>query len=117
MEELKKKNPTITRDSIIKMLRVENYELNDTDILELRNIATSFEQLTFSPVMPDMLGSDLFEYHVWTESQYGQQMSAQLVGFGPTAKKQPHPLVEWAERLRVTVEPFLKRRDAEMLRH
>jgi hypothetical protein len=109
MKALKQKNPAATADMIGNMLSVDKFEFSDTDIPELRDTIKEFERIRIAPVMPDLLGTDLFEYDLWTESQYGQEMSVQLVGFGPGAKKQPHPLVEWTERLRAVGELYLKR--------
>ena len=109
MEELKRKNPAATADTIGKMLSVDKYEFSDSEIPELKDTIREFERIRIAPVMPDLLGTDLFEYDLWTESQYGQEMSAQLVGFGPGAQKQPNPLVEWTERLRAVGELYLKR--------
>jgi hypothetical protein len=109
MKALKRKNPAASADMIGNMLSVDKYEFSDSDVPELRDTIREFERIRIAPVMPDVLGTDLFEYHLWTESQYGQEMSAQLVGFGPGAKKQPHPLVEWAERLREVGDRYLQR--------
>lgn len=109
MKALKRKNPAATAEIIGNMVSVDKYEFSDSDVPELRDALSEFERIRIAPVMPDLLGMDLFEYHLWTESQYGQEMSVQLVGFGPGAKKQPHPLVEWTERLRSVGELYLKR--------
>jgi len=109
IKELKETNPAATVETISKLVRIDEYSISDTQLAELRNLANSFEQITISPVMPDLLGLDLFEYRFWTESQYGQQMSAQLVGFGPGAKKQPHALVAWVERFRTVTRSYFQR--------
>ncbi len=110
IKELREAHPDATQETISKMVQVDNYEITDKEVPKLKNLANSLERMRISSIMPDSMGSDLFGYHYWTESQYGQQMSAQLVGFGRDAKKQPHPLVEWAEQVRALTTSYIARR-------
>jgi hypothetical protein len=88
-------------DQIIsENVQVDEYRVTDQEIPELRKLVRDFEGMKLSPVMPDTLMMDPYSYHFWTESQWGQQLSASLVGPGPSSPRQPHPLLSWAERLR-----------------
>lgn len=83
-------------------MQIDEREASDKEIFALRQLAAEFENIRMSPVMPDSLIPDPYAYHFWSESLDGQEVSMELIGPGPGAK-QPHPLVDWAERVRTAL--------------
>lgn len=105
--ELKAANPAATAETISKSVRVDDYEITDMQAPRLKNLADALERDTIPAITPDLMGLDLPAYHYWTESQYGQQMSAQLVGYGRDSRSQPHSLVQWAEQVRALTTSYI----------
>jgi hypothetical protein len=110
IRELREANPDASKETISEMVQVDTYEITDKDAPKLKDLANALEQIRVSPIAPDLMGPDLFAYHYWTEAQYGQEISAQLVGYGPDSKKQPHALVEWAEQVRALTAGYIELR-------
>ena len=71
---------------------------------QLSQLADDFETINMSPVLPDELGVDETGYELWSQSLWGNRMHVMLSGPGPSAKRQPHPLLQWAESVRNTIE-------------
>jgi hypothetical protein len=113
IKELKQKNPDAPAETIAKMIRIDDYEITDRAIPQLARLASNLERMRISPLTPDLLMMDSPRYHYWTQSQYGQEMSAELVGSTPNAKRQPHPLVEWAEEVHTLVAGYVQRQHAQ----
>jgi len=113
LRDLLAKTPNADAQSILSKLRIQEYAITDKNMPELKDLSQAFEFIQMSPVMPDSLTMDASHYHFWSESQYGQQMSATLAGFGPEAPKQPHSLVEWAERARVAMREYTRKYSPE----
>jgi hypothetical protein len=106
MQELRKERPSDSFETLANAVQIDERTISDKQMLGLRQLATEFESIRMSPVMPDSLMSDPYVYHFWSESLYGQEISLELIGSGPGAK-QPHPLVQWAEHVRSAFKHFV----------
>jgi hypothetical protein len=107
MQELKEKMPQASNEEVVEKLQVSEYQITEKQLPELKQLAKKFEGVRMSPVVPDTLIADPYAYHFWTESLWGQEMSVYLIGIGPTGKRQPHPLVAWAEQVRTATENYI----------
>jgi len=108
MRELKEKMPQASAEEVAEKLQVDEYRITDKQLPALKQLAKTFSKMQISPVVPVILIADPYAYDFWTESLYGQEMSVHLVGFGPTGKQQPHPLVAWAEQVRTATENYIR---------
>jgi hypothetical protein len=111
--DLTGKLPETTCDELARMVQIDEYKIRDKDTPALRRSAESFQAIRMSPVMPDQLIMDSYNYHFWSESQWEQEMSVNLVGPGPEAPKQPHPLVEWVEEMRSVANKYVRNAKAD----
>jgi hypothetical protein len=107
--ELSESIPEATADELARMVKIDEYKIRDKDTPELRRLAETFQAIRLSPVLPDEMIMDSYNYHFWSKSQWGQEMSASLIGPGSEAPKQPHPLVEWAEKTRNVANNYIRR--------
>jgi hypothetical protein len=85
---------------LFPLVGLEQFTVNGKSVPELNELATDFEKMRISPVLPDVLMLDAVSYEFWSQSMYGNLVEASLVGPGPSAPEQPHELLRWAERLR-----------------
>jgi hypothetical protein len=108
MQKLRERMPDSNLESLSKMLQIDEYNIKDKELPELKRLAQDFQAIQISPVMPDLLIMDAYGYRFWCRSQYGQEMSAYLSGPGPNASKQPQLLVEWAERVRTITGSYIR---------
>lgn len=103
LRELKEMHPGANLETLSQLVRIEQHVLTLRDMPWLQELAHEFEQIRFSPVLPDEFALDETGYRFWSQSQWGQWMEIQLEGPGPGASKQPHPLLEWIEKVRSLV--------------
>jgi hypothetical protein len=97
---LKKKHPDSSIKAVCGKMAVARHTINQSNYPKLGGLATDFENIRTSPVPPRGIILDGTFYHFWIESFSLHQVHARLEGYGPDAKKQPHPMVEWAEDVR-----------------
>lgn len=102
IRDITKKSAATAAEEISKEVKIDECQTSDKTIPRLRQLGTNYEDMRLSPVMPVELYADPFEYLIWSQSQYGQEMTARLSGFGPGNPRQPHPLVDWVEEERST---------------
>ena len=97
--KLRKKRPTASASDLAKSIVVETQAGDQQRFPALQQFADEFEEIRFSPVLPDELMMDATEY-VFLSKSSGNQMELVLGGPGSSAPRQPHPLLQWAESLR-----------------
>jgi hypothetical protein len=100
IEELRQEEPTASPEAIAQKVRIREYNFTARSVPELQNLAREFESLRTHAQMPDTTMSHPVKYYFWTMSLWGQTLQAQLIGPGPQATRQPHPLVEFVEDFR-----------------
>jgi hypothetical protein len=101
LQLLRKESPSESLGNLARAIKVDEWTISDQQSSGLRQLATEFESIRISPVMPDLLMSDPYVYHFWTQARYGQEVSVEIFGPGPNGE-QWHPLLSWAERVRLT---------------
>ncbi len=111
---LKARYPKASLKTICEFVLLERKNFKSLTSPQLVRLAEQFEVINISPVLPDELRVDATRYEFWSESLWGNRLSAMLSGPGSGAKKQPHPLLEWAEDTRRAIENL--ERESETLR-
>lgn len=100
LRALKNKYPEATLEKISTLVSVEHRTIRQSECPPLSRLADQFEAINMSPVLSDELGVDETGYEFWSQSLWGNRMNISLSGPGPEAKKQTHPLLQWAETVR-----------------
>ena len=108
MRDLKEKVPRASLEALSDMLQFDERTITDAQMPELKRFAKTLESTYISPVMPDLLMSDPYGYHFWSASQHGQELGATLIGPGPDAPKQTHPLLTWMEELHKVTNDYIR---------
>jgi hypothetical protein len=98
--KFKKEHPAATAGDIAKLIQVEFRSVNQQKFPALVHIADKFENIRFSPVLPDEIMMDPTIYDFHSRSSSGDQMDLIMSGPGTSAPRQPQPLIEWAESVR-----------------
>lgn len=106
---LRSKYPKASLEKISELISIERWTITHFDQPQLSHLAEEFEALNISPVLPDELRVDDTGYEFWSESLWGNRMNVILSGPGMDAKKQPHPLLQWAEAVRSIIGTRAKR--------
>lgn len=97
---LRKQNPSATLDKISGLISLDRWIVTQSEQPQLSVLANEFEAISLSPVLPDEFRVDETGYEFWSESLWGNRLNMTLGGPGSQAKKQPHPLLQWAEAVR-----------------
>jgi len=108
LRALKNKYPEATLEKISALVTVEHRMIKQSECPQLSRLAHQFEAINMSPVLSDELGVDETGYEFWSQSLWGNHMNISLSGPGPGAKKQPHPLLQWAETVRSRIAACTK---------
>jgi len=103
IRRLKQENPDANAEEIASLVAIQQRSLTDRNCPSLKALAADFEKVRVSPVLPDVLMMDAYEYRFWSRSLWGNHMEVFLSGPGPQAKRQPHPLLEWTEAVRSSI--------------
>lgn len=109
LRALKNKYPDATVEKISSLVSVDQRTISQIGCSQLSHLADQFEAISMSPVLPDELGVDETGYEFWSQSLWGNRMNVLLSGPGSVAKKQPHPLLQWAENVRSVIETCTKK--------
>lgn len=123
--ELREKHPAAPSGELAKSVIVETRTVNQQKFPGLRLLASDFQQIRISPAPDTGLMMDATEYGFRSRSSSGNHMELVLRGPGPSARRQPEPLLEWAESFRRQMVGFFtnaadirKKQDRERrLRH
>ena len=103
LRRLNSKYSDVAPQKISEMISIERRTITQAECPRLRQLASQFEAIHISPVLPDELRMDETGYEFWSQSLYGNRMNVLLGGPGSDAKRQPHPLLQWAEDVRKTL--------------
>ncbi len=98
--DLRKKRPKATPEALSKGIAVAKRTLSGSEYPQLQRLADDFEGIKLSPALPEAIMLDATFYYFWLQSFSPNRIQARLGGYGPQAREQPHPLVDWAERVR-----------------
>jgi hypothetical protein len=109
LQTLRNKYPDDSLQKISAFVSLDKLHLTHSERPQLRDLAVKFEAIRMSPVLPDELIVDETGYEVWSESLWGNRTNLVLGGPGAGARKQPHPLLEWAESVRSVIESSPRR--------
>jgi len=104
IRKLLRKQPDDDWQSLAKSMQVEQWDGSETAQAQLRQLAVEFEAIRLDAVLPDELILHGTAYEIWCQSLWGNRMKLELLGPGPEATEQPHPLITWFEKLRTFVE-------------
>ena len=104
LQALKGKYPEDSLEKLCDSISLEQLKITQYDTRQLGRLADQFEAINISPVLPDELRVDDTGYELWSQSQWGNRMSLTISGPGPGAKRQPHPLLRWAESVRSAID-------------
>lgn len=111
LRALKTKYPDDSLQKICGFVSLDQMKITQSEKPRLGQLANKFEAISMSPVLPDELRVDDTGYEFWSQSLWGNRMSLTLSGPGPSAKRQPHPLLEWVESVRSAIEVPARRAD------
>lgn len=96
----KRRYPRAPVKRLISLISIDNRMITQANNPKLAQLASEFESINMSPVLPDELTSDETGYEFWSQSLWGNRMEVTIAGPGPDADKQPHRLLQWAEAFR-----------------
>jgi hypothetical protein len=100
LRKLHREHPEYSRDKLIILISTERHTATEKESSALRDLATQFEDLRFSPVPGNDLFSDPTKYEVNPTSNYGMEIDLTLYGPGSAAPKQKDPLIHWVESVK-----------------
>jgi hypothetical protein len=103
LRTLQSKYPNASLEQISGFISIEQWTVTQLDHSQLSRLADEFEAIKISPVLPNELRMDGTGYEFWSQSLWGNRMNVILEGPGSNAKKQPHPLLQWAETVRNSI--------------
>ena len=98
--KLKKDHPAASVGDLAKLIEVESQTGDQQKFPALVRLADEFEKLRLSPILPDEIMMDATKYVFRSKSFSGDQMELVLRGPGPSAPRQPQPVIQWAESAR-----------------
>ncbi|HLN98748.1 MAG TPA: hypothetical protein VK208_09830 [Pyrinomonadaceae bacterium] len=104
LQTLRTKYPDDSLQKISGFVSLDQLKSTQSEKPQLSRLANEFEVINISPVLPDELRVDDTGYEFWSQSLWGNRMTLNLGGPGPGTRRQPHPLLEWAEAVRSTIE-------------
>lgn len=107
-----RKHPDAPLKKLIGLVRIEQFTITDDEIPKLKEMAKNFERIRLSPVQEVGLILHATNYQVWAEYQWGEKVLVEINGIGTRVKKQDHPLLDWVETFRRTIEDYRKRRSS-----
>jgi len=100
LQRLRREKAQEPAPEIFAQVQLDEYKMTEKDLSELPALSIAFENIRMPVVMPDTLIADPVSYTFCSKSQHGQSIEVELIGPGPDSPKQPHPLLDWAERIR-----------------
>lgn len=109
LEILRSKYPDDSLQKISALVSLDESKFTQSEKPQLTRLADEFEGIKMSPVLPDELRVDDTGYEFWSQSLWGNRMNLNLGGRGAAARKQPHPLLEWAESVRSVIDSSANR--------
>lgn len=109
LRSMRARLPTATPSELAGMIALRKAEFNATDIPELIDLVRKLENLKMPAIPSNDLYVDAPTYEFWLQSTYGAEAKFLLIGPGPSANKQPHPLLEWAEHVRALISAHVTR--------
>jgi len=108
LRELKRDSPSDTVERIIERVVIQHWTLTNEKCPQLKQLVKRFDSLRISPVLNDELMLDAVSYVVWSQAQWGDQVQLRLRGPGPSAQRQPYPLIQWVEDFRSTSKACIR---------
>jgi hypothetical protein len=95
--KLHRDHPDISWDKLTGLISTETFTGSEKDSSALRDLATEFENIRVSPVMPDVVWPDRTKYEIQSTSYWGMEVIFTLYGPDTPSPNPKDPLVKWAE--------------------
>lgn len=101
--KLRSEHSDAPADRLAELVALDVRKSDLKKLPELRRLADEFERIRIAPSLSEGLMMDPTKYEVHTTSSSGEHMELVLLGPGPSAPKQPSPILRWIESLRQTL--------------
>lgn len=104
VKNLRRAHPQESPEQLSRRVCVYAWSADDRLIPGLKQLAAEVERMRFPAIPPNELMLHPDGYDVRLKSYWGNELRLMMDGPGRRARRQPHALIDWVERLRRLME-------------